>query len=32
MREHLEGCAACREDYDSLIAYLGLGEAHPRLY
>lgn len=27
LRPHLEGCPACREDYDSLRAYLGAEHA-----
>jgi hypothetical protein len=27
LRPHLEGCPACREDHDSLLAYLRAGQA-----
>jgi hypothetical protein len=27
MREHLRGCPACREDHDSLLAYVSPGDA-----
>jgi hypothetical protein len=26
LRQHLQGCAACREDHDTLHAYLAAGE------
>jgi hypothetical protein len=29
MREHLVGCPACRDDYDSLLAFVGGGGAPP---